>query len=73
MKKWDEWKEALSYLLLVTQLGIIMVVSIGVGLALGYWLDKVFKTRGILTAVFIIFGVGAGFMNLYKMLMRKFR
>ena len=44
--------------------GFSIVFSILIGLAIGLWLDKVFKTKPYLTIIFLIFGVIAGFRNM---------
>lgn len=57
-------------LAMITQLGITMVVCIGAGVWFGGWLDGKLGTHGICLIVFILIGVAAGFMNVYKMLMK---
>jgi len=39
--------------------------SILVGFAIGYFLDKWLKTDPYLTVIFIIYGILAGFFNLF--------
>ena len=46
--------------------GIQLVLSTFVGLAIGYFLDKVFKTFPWLTVVFLIFGIASGFYELLR-------
>ena len=46
--------------------GLMFPASIAVGLAMGYFLDKLFHTSPILTIVFTLYGVAAGFVNLFK-------
>lgn len=52
------------------QLGLVIVACILVGLAIGIFLDKVFKTQGVFVVIFLIMGIIAGFMNAYKDIMR---
>jgi ATP synthase protein I len=40
--------------------------SIAVGFFMGYLLDKVFKTSPYLLIIFTLYGIAAGFVNLYK-------
>lgn len=47
-------------------IGLHLVSGIIVGIAVGYYLDKVFDTSPILTIVFFILGVITGFYNMYK-------
>ena len=64
-------KEWLYYLGLVTQLGLVVVVTILVGLVAGVFLDKLFQTSPVLSVVFIALGVAAGLYNAYQLIMRK--
>lgn len=50
----------------VSIIGIEMVVSTFVGLAMGIYLDKRFQTGPWLTIVFLIFGIAAGFINVFR-------
>ena len=47
-------------------LGISMVVAIGLGALLGYWLDSIFGTFPKLSIVCFIFGLGAAGSNVWK-------
>ena len=47
-------------------LGLMFPVSIAVGLAIGYFLDKLLNTSPYLLIIFTIYGVVAGFVNLIK-------
>jgi len=47
-------------------LGLMFPVSIAVGLAIGYFLDKILNTSPYLLIIFTIYGVVAGFVNLIK-------
>lgn len=57
-------------LVLVTQIGIMMVVPIMLSLFIGRWLDDKLGTENVFLFVFIIIGVIASFINLYKIAMR---
>ena len=50
----------------LSTLGIEMAVSIVVGLAIGWYLDKKFDTSPWLTMIFLIFGIVAGYKNLFR-------
>ena len=54
-------------LALVTQLGITMIVSIGLPCLLGVWLDRRFGTVWI-TAVMFVLGAAAGVQSVYRMI-----
>ncbi|MCX6557960.1 MAG: AtpZ/AtpI family protein [Candidatus Aminicenantes bacterium] len=45
--------------------GLMFPSSILVGFAIGHYLDKWLKTDPYLTLIFIIYGIVAGFVNLF--------
>lgn len=49
----------------LSTVGITMVVATVIGYFLGVYLDRVFGTAPWLMIVFLIFGIAAGFKNLY--------
>ena len=51
---------------ILANLGITMVAATAIGLALGYQLDKWLKTSPWLMIVFLLFGVAAGFINVFR-------
>ncbi len=60
-------KENLASFLTYGTLGIEMGVSFVIGLGLGYLLDRYFHTTPVLTIVFMLFGIVAGFKRLYTL------
>lgn len=46
--------------------GIMFPVSIGVGLGIGFLLDRWLHTSPWMMVVFLFYGIAAGFYNLYK-------
>lgn len=62
----DDRGQLLRALGLVSTLGLMLVVHIGVGLFLGYWLDQGLSSSpwGILIGAFL--GVASGFRAIYK-------
>lgn len=50
----------------IASMGINLVLSSAVGLAIGYYLDKWLKTTPILLIVFFAIGTFAGFYQIYK-------
>ncbi len=63
----DEKKEMLASFLTYGTLGIEMGVSLAIGLAIGYYLDRHFGTAPILTFIFMGFGLAAGMRRLYQL------
>jgi ATP synthase protein I len=55
-KKWIDY----------SSIGLMFPASILVGFAIGYFLDKWLKTEPYLTIIFIIYGILAGFFNLFS-------
>jgi ATP synthase protein I len=53
-------------LLWVSTLGIQLVVSGAVGVAIGVYLDKWLKTQPVMTILFFGIGTTAGFRQIYK-------
>jgi ATP synthase protein I len=47
--------------------GINLVVSTFVGLAIGYGLDSLFNTSPWLTVIFLVLGIVAGFRELFRL------
>ncbi len=59
------------YFGLIMQLGLTIIVTILVGLAIGIGLDRAFNLKGIFTITFLIIGILAGFMNAYRDITKK--
>lgn len=56
---------------LLTHIGIVMIIPIFGGVYIGNLIDKKLNTNHIFMFVFIIVGVVAGFMNVYKAIMKE--
>ena len=46
------------------------VVALGIGWWVGQWLDRRFGTGPWLTIVFVVFGLAAGLLNVYRTMSR---
>ncbi len=55
---------------LASMMGIHLVSGVVVGLAAGYYLDGFFGTKPWLTLIFLIFGIIAGYKNMFRELQR---
>ncbi len=64
-------KPLFKQLLEASSVGIQLVLSTFVGFAMGYFLDRFFKTFPWLTAIFLILGIIAGFYDLVKVARRQ--
>jgi ATP synthase protein I len=59
-------KQVASY----STLGLEMGLSVAVGVAIGYYLDKWMNTAPWFLIIFIVLGAAAGFRSLYRALKR---
>ncbi|OGB98162.1 MAG: F0F1 ATP synthase assembly protein I [candidate division NC10 bacterium RIFCSPLOWO2_12_FULL_66_18] len=50
----------------LSTIGVSLVAATAIGLAIGYGLDRVLGTRPWLTLMFTLFGIAAGFLNLFR-------
>ncbi|MBI3121590.1 MAG: AtpZ/AtpI family protein [candidate division NC10 bacterium] len=62
----DEEPSVLRQLARLSTIGVTLVAATAIGLAIGYGLDRVLGTRPWLTLVFTVFGIAAGFVNLFR-------
>lgn len=51
----------------ISAIGLEMGLSVAIGLAIGYLLDRYFNTKPWLTIIFLILGVIAGFRSLFSL------
>ncbi|NOQ45286.1 MAG: F0F1-ATPase subunit [Desulfobulbaceae bacterium] len=66
----EERREMFRQLATYSHAGLTFVFSIFIGFGIGWYLDnKVFdgKTAPYLTFIFLAFGIGAGFKNLWEL------
>jgi len=59
----DIFSSELRPMLAAGSVGIVFVVSILLGTAIGYWLDMQFDTKPWLTLFFLCMGIAAGVKN----------
>jgi ATP synthase protein I len=53
---------------LLTSIGIMFPVSITLGAAFGYFIDRKLGTLPWFSAIFLMFGIAAAFINLFRTL-----
>lgn len=63
----DDKKKTFQTLSLITQLGLMMIASLGMTTALGIWLDRKLGTS-FLTVIFFFLGAVAGVQGIYRMI-----
>lgn len=61
------WKQLMD----ASQVGLNLVISTFIGLAIGYFTDKHFHTLPWFTLVFFFLGMSAGFREVFKYIRRK--
>jgi ATP synthase protein I len=66
MPRNSEEKPLFRQLFDASAVGIQLVLCTFVGFAIGYFLDKAFKTSPWLTAIFLLLGIIAGFRELLR-------
>jgi len=57
----------------LSAVGLTLALSVGIGIALGVWLDQRFKSGGMLVIIFTLLGVVAGFQQLIRTVIRAGR
>lgn len=63
----NNFSEVLKLLSLVSHIGILIIVSIGLPLLLGVWADKTFNTKGIAVVIGVLIGIAAAVRNVYAL------
>lgn len=69
----EDTRRLLRLVALASTIGLTLVLSTVIGLAIGIWLDKVFNTGPWLTLVFLVLGIAAGFRNFYQFMSKSSR
>ncbi|HHE37904.1 MAG TPA: AtpZ/AtpI family protein [Candidatus Cloacimonetes bacterium] len=62
--------ELLTYISLITQVGLTFIISLLIFFFLFLYLDKKLQTNGILTGIGTLLGVFSGFYASYKLIKR---
>ncbi len=70
--KIEDWQKIMRGMALLTQVGLIIVVSGGIGFGIGYWLDNLFSFDLLFELIGLLVGLAAGFYEVYKLLMSTF-
>jgi ATP synthase protein I len=68
-----ENRQLIKSLGFLSGVGISMVTATLIGLAMGYYLDKWLGTSPWLTLIFLVFGIVAGFRNIYILTERELK
>ncbi|HMA59921.1 MAG TPA: AtpZ/AtpI family protein [Halanaerobiales bacterium] len=65
----QDWRKIMRTMGLLTQLGIVIIVNIGVGFYLGLKLDQWLGYTYLFKILGIIIGIGSGFYSDYKLIL----
>ncbi|HSQ88815.1 AtpZ/AtpI family protein [Romboutsia sp.] len=68
MSKKKMYMEIANMLSLISQVGLMILISILGCTFIGKFLDSKFNTGPILTLIFLVLGIGGAFMGVYKTL-----
>lgn len=66
MQQGQQDRPLLRQLIDASSVGLQLVISTFVGFAIGYFLDRLFKTSPWLTIIFLIIGIVSGFLGLLR-------
>jgi len=69
----EDRRQLIKSLGFLSSVGICMVASCLIGLAMGYYLDKWLETSPWMTLIFLGFGVASGFRNIFILTNRELR
>lgn len=64
------YRDLFRYLGLVTQVGLTMILWIGAGFGVGFFLDRKFAVNGLFLVIFIVLGIVGGFWSVYRLIMK---
>jgi len=69
----EDRRQLIKTLGFLSSVGISMVASTFIGLAMGYYLDKWLDTAPWLTLVFLLLGIISGFRNIFILTSRELK
>ncbi len=69
----EEKRQLFKSLGFLSSIGISLVISILIGLAMGFYLDQWLDTRPMFTLIMLLIGIIAGFRNVYILTTRDLR
>ncbi|MBI3092054.1 MAG: AtpZ/AtpI family protein [Candidatus Tectomicrobia bacterium] len=68
--QWQSFRQVFRLIGDFSTIGLQLVISTCLGLAAGFYLDRWLRTQPILTLVFLVLGIAAGFINIFRTLQR---
>ena len=67
-----DWRQIMRGLSLLTEVGLIIVISAGIGFGLGYLIDNLLNFNLFFKLIGLFIGLAAGFYSVYKLLISTF-
>ena len=67
-----DWRQIMRGLSLLTEVGLIIVISAGIGFGLGYLIDNFLNFNLFFKLIGLFIGLAAGFYSVYKLLISTF-
>ena len=67
-----DWRQIMRGLSMLTEVGLIIVISGGIGFGLGYLIDNFLHFNLFFKLSGLIIGLAAGFYSVYKLLISTF-
>ncbi len=69
----EEKRQLFKSLGFLSSIGISLVISMLIGLAMGFYLDQWLDTRPMFTLIMLLIGIIAGFRNVYILTTRELK
>lgn len=67
-----DWRQIMRGLSLLTEVGLIIVISAGIGFGFGYLIDSFLNFNLFFKLLGLFVGLAAGFYSVYKLLISTF-
>lgn len=67
----NDWKKIFRSLVLLTEVGLLMVINIGLGFFLGFLIDRILQLELIFKISGLILGISSGFYSVYHLIKKN--
>lgn len=71
--RWGSERRWIQGMAMASQIGIFLALSVAIGWFVGQWLDGWLGTAPWLMILFTLFGIAAGFLEMFRVVMRLSR
>lgn len=66
-------RKTLTFLSLIREIGVLMILNVGIGFFVGMYLDRWLNTTFVFLLVFTFLGMASGFRMVYLLIMKMER